>query len=132
MIPHLTVGARPEPLGDALRASVLWMNGRDRVRQTQNVTRIIPHATRCFGRKTLAPNSGIERIAKLTLERQRDASGRLPISKPTSADPILGRRGFDNKVHQAATPDQRSVRLTQDSKIPKRELLIAFESGLQP
>ena len=46
--------------------------------------------------------------------------------------PVLGCRGFDDEVHQAAAPDQRSVFLAQDREIAERELLIARESGLQP
>jgi hypothetical protein len=121
-----------EDLGDAPRAGVLRKNGRDRVRQPQNVARVVANATRRFGRETLAPDGGVERVAELTLECQRDASGPLFAPEPSSANPVLGCRGFDNEVHQAAAPDQRSVFLAQDREIAERELLIARESVLQP
>ena len=101
---HLAGGSRARPFGDAPRAGVLRKNGRDRVRQPQNVARVIANATRRFGRETLAPDGGVERVAKLTLECQRDASGRLFAPEPSSANPVLGCRGFDNEVHQAAAP----------------------------
>jgi len=45
---------------------------------------------------------------------------------------VLGCRGFDHHVHQAAAPDERSVFLAQDREIAERELLIARERVLQP
>ncbi len=123
---HLAGGSHAEPFGDAPRADVLRKNGRDRVRQPQNVAGVIANATRRFGRETLAPDGGVERVAELTLECQRDVSGRLFASEPSSANPVLGCRGFDNEVHQAAAPDQRSVFLAQDREIAERELLIAL------
>src|SRR5881409_1947242 len=104
------------------------MNGRDRVRQPQNVARVVANATRRFGRETLAPDGRVECVAELTLECQRDASGRLFAPEPSSADPARGCRGFDNEVHHATAPDQRSVFLAQDREIAERELLIARES----
>src|SRR5882724_7235984 len=129
---HLAGGSRARPVGDAPRAGVLRKNGRDRVRQPQNVARVVATATRRFGRETLAPDGGIERIAELTLECQRDVSGRLFAPEPSSANPVLGCRGFDNEVHHAAAPDERSVFLAQDREIAERELLIARERVLQP
>jgi hypothetical protein len=84
------------------------------IRQPQNVARVVANATHRFGRETVAPDGGVERVAALTLECQRDASGRLCAPEPSSANPVLGCRGFDNEVHQAAAPDQRSVFLAQD------------------
>src|SRR5215470_15916843 len=63
---HFVGGSRACPLGDAPRAGVLRMNGRDRVRQPQNVARVAANATRRFGRETLAPDSRVERVAELT------------------------------------------------------------------
>jgi hypothetical protein len=45
---------------------------------------------------------------------------------------VLGCRGFDDEVHQAAAPDQGSVFLAQDREIAERELPIARESVPQP
>src|SRR2546422_4357617 len=129
---HLAGGSRARPFGDAPRAGVLRKDGRDRVRQPQNVARVVANATRRFGRETVAPDGGVERVAELSLERQRDASGRLFAPEPSSANPVLGCRGFDDEVHQAAAADQRSVFLAQDREIAERELLIARESVLQP
>ena len=55
---HLAGGSRTEPLGDAPRAGVLRKNGRDRVRQPQNVAGVVANATRRFGRETPAPDGG--------------------------------------------------------------------------
>ena len=74
--------SRTRPFGDAPRAGVLRKNGRDRVRQPQNVARVVANATRRFGREPLAPGGGVEGVAELTLECQRDASGRLFASEP--------------------------------------------------
>ena len=52
--------------------------------------------------------------------------------EPSSANPVLGFRGFDDHVHQAAAPDQRSVCLAHDREIAERELLIARERVLHP
>ena len=87
---HLAGGSRARPFGDAPRAGVLRKNGRDRVRQPQNVARVVANATRRFGRETLAPDGGVERVAELTLECQRDASGRLFAPEPSSANPCSG------------------------------------------
>jgi hypothetical protein len=47
---------------------------------------------------------------------------RAPVrAEPPSAYPVLGCGGFDNEVHQAAAPDQRSVFLAQDREIAERE-----------
>src|SRR6266545_1775425 len=89
-------------------------------------------ATRRFGRETLAPEGGVERVAELTLECKRDASGRLCAPEPSSANPVLGCRGFDSEIGQAAAPDQRSVFLAQDREVAERELLRARQTGLQP
>src|SRR5512132_1353801 len=82
---HLAGGSRARPFGDAPRAGVLRINGRDRVRQPQNVARVVADATRRFGRQTLAPDGGIERVAELTLECQLDVSGRAWEPEPSSA-----------------------------------------------
>src|SRR5260370_23658877 len=74
---HLTGGSRTRPFGDAPRAGVLRKNGRDRVRPPEDVAGVVANATRRFGRETLTPDGGIERVAELTLEGQRDAPGRL-------------------------------------------------------
>src|SRR6267154_233682 len=128
---HLAVGARAEPFGDAPRAGVLRMNGRDHVRQPQNVARVVANATRRFGRETLAPDGGVKRVAEFALVCQRDASSRLWRPEPSFAKPVLGHSGFDNELHQAAAPDQRSVFLAQDREITECQLLIALENGLQ-
>src|SRR6266851_4498027 len=128
---HLAGGARARPFGDEPRAGILRKNGRDRVRQPQNVARVVANATRRFGRETLAPDGGVERVAELTLEGQGDASGRLFRPEPSFAKPVLGYCGFDNELHQAAAPDQRSVFLAQDREITECQLLIALENGLQ-
>src|SRR5205814_3025053 len=93
---------------------------------------VVANAARRFGRETLAPGGGVECVAELTLECERDSRGRPFAPEPSSANPVLGCRGFDNEVHQAAAPDERSVFLAQDREIAERELLIARESGLQP
>src|SRR5437867_529757 len=129
---HLAGGSHAEPFGDAPRAGVLRKNRRDRIRQPQNVARVVANATHRFGRETVAPDGGVERVAELTLECKRDASGRLCPPEPSSANPALGCRGFDREVGQAAAPDQRSVFLAQDREVAERELLRALESGLQP
>ena len=116
--------------GDSPRAGVLRKNGRDRVRPPQNVACVVANATRRFGRETLAPDGGVERVAEFSLERQRDAGGRLRAPEPSSANPVIGCRRFDNEVHQAAAPDQRSVFLAQDREIAEREPLIARERVL--
>src|SRR5262245_25111090 len=108
------------------------MNDRDRVREPENVARVVANATRRFGRETLAPDGGVERVAELTLQGQLDVGRRPRESEPSSTNPVLGCRGFDNELHQAAAPDQRSVFLAQDREIAERELLIARQSGLQP
>src|SRR5262249_36925575 len=87
---------------------------------------------RRFARETLAPGGGVERVAELALERQRDTSGGLGAPEPSSANPALGCRRFDNEVHQATAPDQCSIFLAQDGEIAERELLRARESVLQP
>src|SRR5438874_7669630 len=69
---HLAGDSRAAPFGDAPRADVLRRNGRDRVRQTQNVARVVANATRRFGRESPAPGGGVERVAELTLEGQLD------------------------------------------------------------
>src|SRR5439155_26898965 len=89
-------------------------------------------ATRRFGRETLAPEGGVERVAELTLECQRNASRRVCATEPSSANRVLGGRGFDSEVSQAAAPDQRSVLLAQDREMAERELLIARERVLYP
>src|SRR5215831_5517433 len=106
------------------------MNGRDRVGQPQHVARIVANATRRFGRETLAPDGRVKRVAELALECQLDVGGRRWQLEPSSANPALVFRGFDNELHQAAAPDQRSVFLAQDGEIAERELLVARESGL--
>src|SRR3989475_13335699 len=111
---HLTGGSRARPFGHAPRAGVLRKNGRDRVRQPQNVARVVTDATRRFGRETLAPDGGVERVAELTLECQRDASGRLFAPEPSSANPVLGCRGFDNEVHQAAARPACGIKMLRD------------------
>src|SRR5882672_11475753 len=129
---HLAGDLRAAPFGDAPRAGVLRKNGRDRVRPPQNVARVVANATRRFGREPPAPDGGVERVAELTLEGQRDVSRRLFAPEPSSANPRLGCRGFDHHVHQAAAPDQRSVVLAHDREIAERELPIARESVPQP
>src|SRR5437867_524309 len=129
---HLADGSRAQPFGDAPRAGVLRKNGRDRVRQPQNVARVVANATRRLRRETLAPDGGVERVAELTLERQLDISGHPGEPEPSSADPVLGFLGFDHQFHQPVAPDQRAVSLAQDRQIAERELHIARESGLQP
>src|SRR5439155_5623226 len=111
------------PFGDAPRAGVLRLNRRDRIRQPQNVARVVANATHRFGRETLAPEGGVARVAELTLECQRDASGRLCAPEPTSANPVFGCPGFDSEIGQAAAPDQRSVVLAHDREVAERELL---------
>src|SRR4029450_2972243 len=103
--------------GDAPRAGVLRKNGRDRVRPSQNVARGDTTPTRGFGRETLAPDGGVKRLAELTLEGQRGAGGRLFAREPSSANPVLRGRGFDNHVHDAAAADQRSVFLANEREI---------------
>src|SRR3989441_5376331 len=129
---HLSGDSGARPFSDAPRAGVLRMNGRDRVRQPQNVARVVANALRCFGRETLAPDGGVERVAELTLEGQLDVGGRPCEPEPSSANTVLGFRGFDNHLHQAAASDPRSVRLAHDTEIAERGLLIACERGLQP
>ena len=125
---HLAVGSRARPFGDAPRAGVLRKNGRDRVRQPQNVARVVANATRRFGRETLAPDGGVERVAELTLEGQGGASGRLFAPERPSANPVLGCSGFDNEVHQAAAPDQCSVFLAKTAREPSANVI----KGLPP
>src|SRR5260370_29303834 len=72
---HLAGGSRARAFGDAPGSGVQRKNGRDRVRPPQNVARVVANATRRFGRETLAPDGGVERVAELTLECQRDAGG---------------------------------------------------------
>src|SRR5262245_41198514 len=93
-----------------------WRTSRD-VRQLENVARVVADAASRFAREALAPGGGVERVAELALERQRDAGGGLCASEPSSANLRLECRGFDSEVHQAAAPDQRSVFLAQDRKI---------------
>src|SRR5437762_13295578 len=62
---QLAGGPHAEPFGDAPRAGVLRENDRDRVRQPPNVARVVAHATHRFGRETLAPEGGVERVAEL-------------------------------------------------------------------
>src|SRR5262245_37261855 len=85
---HLAGGSRAPPFGDAPRAGVLRKNGRDGVRPAQNVARVVANATCRFGGETLAPGGGVERVAELTLECQRHASGRLFAPEPSSANPV--------------------------------------------
>src|SRR6266849_5978157 len=85
---HLAVEARAAPFGDAPRRGILWKNGRDRVRPPQNVARVVANATRRFGRETLAPDGGVERVAELTFECQRETRGRLFAPEPSSANPV--------------------------------------------
>src|SRR6185312_12279057 len=89
---HLTGGSPASPLGDAPRAGVLGQNGRDRVRQPENVARVVANATRRLGRETLAPDGGVERVAELTLECQSDAGGRLFTPEPAFASAVRGGR----------------------------------------
>jgi hypothetical protein len=44
---------------------------------------------------------------------------------------MLGYCSFDSEFHDTAAPDQRSVFLTQDRKIPECQPLIAVEDGPQ-
>ena len=95
---HLAGSSRARPFGDAPRAGVLRKNGRDRVRQPQNLARVVANATRRFGRDTLAPDGGVERVAELALECQRDASRRLFAPEPSSCEsrarvPRIRKRG---------------------------------------
>src|SRR5215471_1464170 len=124
---HLTVSSRAQPFGDAPRPGVLRKNSRDRVRPSQYVARIVPNASRCFGRKTLTPDGGVEGVAKLALVSQRDPTRRFLPPKPASANPVFGCHGFDNEVHYAAAPDQGAVFLAQNREIAEREPLIARE-----
>jgi len=59
---HLTSGSRAIPLCDAPRAGVLRLNGRNHIRQPQNVARVVENATHRFGRENLAPDGGVERV----------------------------------------------------------------------
>src|SRR5262249_23767603 len=129
---HLAVGARSGPLGDPARARVLRKNGGDRVRPPQSVARVVANATRGFGREPLAPRGGVQRVAALALEGQRDAFGRSLPPGPSLTNPLLGLRTFDDQVHQAAAPDQRAVVLAHDREIAERVLLVARERVLQP
>ena len=65
---HLAVSPRARPFGDTPRAGILWKYGRDRIRPPQNVARVVANATCRFCRETLAPDGGIERVAKLIFE----------------------------------------------------------------
>src|SRR5688572_7962261 len=99
---HLALGSRARPLGDAPRADVLRSNDRGRIRQPQNVARVVANAARRFGREPLAPGGGVERVAELTLERQRDVGGRPFAAEPSPANPLAGYRGFDHEGGQPA------------------------------
>src|SRR5205085_9488774 len=71
-------------------------------------------------------------VAELMLVCQRDSGGRSFASEPTSANAVLGRRGFDNELRQAAAPDQRAVFLAHDREMAARVPLIARECAVQP
>src|ERR1700687_5924925 len=91
---HLAGGPRARPLGDAPRAGVRRENGRDRVRQSQDVARVVANAARRLGREPLAPDGGVERVAKLDLECQRDIGGGVfPPPTPPPRNPGGGGGG---------------------------------------
>src|SRR4029434_5308918 len=96
------------------------------------VAGVVTNATCRFGGETLTPDGGVKRVAELTLEGQRGARRRLLAPGTSSANPVLGWRGFDNHVHDAAAADQRSVLLANHREIAERELFIAGERVLQP
>src|SRR5207244_608976 len=129
---HLAGASRARPLGDAPRADVFGMNDRDRVGQPQHVAGIVAHTARRFARETLTPHGGVEGVAELTLEGQRDARGRSFAPEPAPSHPALGRRSFDDKGRQTAAPDQRAVLLAHDREMAERALLIARERAVQP
>src|SRR2546426_10637241 len=87
---HLAIGSRASPFGHAPRAGVRRKNGRDRVRQPQNVACVVANAPRRFARESLAPGGGLQRVAELRLVCQRDVSGRVFAPEPSSANPVLG------------------------------------------
>ena len=104
-----------------------------RLRKTeQNVARIVANAMRRFRGEPLTPDGEVERVAKFTLECQRDVGRRLRVPEPSFAKSVFGGRGFDSEFRQAAAPDQHPVFLAQDGEIAECETLIALESGLQP
>src|SRR6185295_411365 len=68
---RMRAGSEPGPR----RAGVLRKNGRDHVRQPQNVARVVANEARRLGRESLAPDGRVERVAQLTLEGQREVGG---------------------------------------------------------
>src|SRR5476651_2218585 len=119
---HLVGGVPAQPFGDPPRADVLRKDGRNRVRQPQNVAGVVANAAGRFGGETLAPGRGIERVPELILEGQPHPGRRGVPPEPSFADGVSGYRGFDNQVRQAAAPDQRSVFLAQDRELAERVL----------
>src|SRR6516225_5349423 len=129
---HFAISSRARPFGYAPRPHVPRQNSRDRVLPRQYVARIVANAARRFRRETPAPDVGVERIAELTFECQREPGGGVLAPEPSPANLVPGCRGLDNEVHQTTAPDQRSIFLAQDRKIAERELLIARQRVSQP
>jgi carboxylesterase type B len=125
---HLTGGPRARPFTTP-RAGVQRENGRDRVRQPQDVARVVANAAR----RPVA-NPGPRRrgraCSRADLEGQRDTGGRAP--EPSSANPVLGGRGFDDEVHRPQRPIKVCLPCARPRDSAEREPFVAREGVPQP
>ena len=114
---HLAINARARPFGNASGTGILRQNGGDRIGQAQHVAGVVTNAMGRLGREALAPDSRVERVAKLIFESQFGASRRCFAPEPSSANCMLVGSSFHSEIRQTAAPDQRFVRFAHDSEM---------------